>query len=268
MNKNQFGQWLRDYAQQPELALPLTMGILNRTPDSFSDGGKFSILEKALQQVRAMCREGVDLIDIGGESSRPGFTPISVDEELDRVIPLIEKLRAETDICLSLDTTKPEVMKAGIEFGVDVINDISALANPQALHLVAENKMPVCIMHNGNGANSSLFFETTLSHCIANGIKPENIIIDPGFGFGKTTKDNLTVIKYLKKLRIYGYPILVGFSRKSSLGTLVKQPVNQRVYAGVAMTILAWQQGARIFRTHDILATRHAFMVALAIEKI
>lgn len=283
MNAADFKAWCEQYsyrqAEKKYLA-PLVMGILNITPDSFSDGGEYLGLPKALQRAEKMIQEGADLIDIGGESSRPGAKSISVQEELDRILPIIQGLRQNSDICISVDTCKAPVMKAALEAGANLVNDISALQEEEALKIVAHYDAPVCLMHmQGNPQsmqdtpfyNDSLletlqrFFKERIRACLAAGIRIERIIIDPGFGFGKTAAHNLMLIRQLEVFQQQRRPILLGFSRKSTLGTLLNQPVQGRLYGGLALTVLAARAGATLFRTHDVKETVQTLKMLAAV---
>jgi len=242
------------------------MGILNVTPDSFSDGGRFVDVENALSHARRMAEEGAAVIDVGGESTRPGSEPVPTQQELDRVIPVIEALRDELLIPVSIDTSKPEVMRAAIAAGAGFINDVYALRMDDAVETVADLGVPVCLMHmlgEPRSMQSSPEYEDVITNvrsfllerarlCEASGIKADNIIIDPGFGFGKTLAHNLTVLARLEEFTEDGYPLLIGVSRKSMFGMLLDAPVEDRLHASIAAEMIALSKGARIIRAHDV----------------
>lgn len=258
------------------------MGILNVTPDSFSDGGKYWELDKANRQIETMLAEGADIIDVGGESSRPGATPISVDEELSRVLPVIEAIRQHSECVISIDTTKAEVMSAAVAAGADMINDISAFADPANLTLAAKLGVPLCLMHM-QGTPQSMqinpeyslgivetllqFFKERYECCRAAGIPDEHILFDPGFGFGKTIGHNLMMVRELKKFTSLNVPIVLGVSRKSTLGVITGEPPLNRMAAGVATAALAVSQGVALIRTHDVAQTKQALLMINAINQ-
>lgn len=259
------------------------MGIVNTTPDSFSDGGKFNSVEGALTQALAMCEQGADIIDVGGESTRPGAEVVSIDDEIKRVIPVIESIRQKSDVFVSIDTSKPEVMKAAVNAGANLVNDVNGLRAPGALDVCAELDVPVCIMHMQGEPRMmqlnpvysdvvkdiQLFFELRIQSCVDAGIKRSNIILDPGFGFGKTLEHNLQLLKNLDEFKLFDLPLLVGLSRKSMLGTILGgASVDQRMYAGVAAAVLARTKGASIFRVHDVKATVDALKVCDAMNGV
>jgi len=252
------------------LSFPQIMGILNVTPDSFSDGGRFFSMDSAMQQARQIIAEGADIIDIGGESTRPNAQTVSVQEELDRVMPVVQKIRAEFPIAISVDTSKAQVMREAIAAGVDIINDVSALRYEGNLQAVAESKtVNICLMHMQGTPRSMQnnphyqnvvkevknFLQARIQICLAAGIDSSRIFIDPGFGFGKTVAHNLQLINQLQILTQLNYPVLIGVSRKSTIGTVLNKPVDQRLYGGLALTALAVSKGAGIIRTHDVVAT-------------
>lgn len=256
------------------LSRPLIMGIINATPDSFSGDGLALDVGRALAQARAFVEDGADILDIGGESTRPGATPVGVEEEIRRVVPLIEALR-ELDVPLSIDSFKPQVMRAALSAGATLINDINALRAPGALELAAASDAAVCLMHmqgtpqtmQDNPAYQDVvaevgaFLAERSAACLAAGIAPERIVIDPGFGFGKTPGHNLQLLQGLDRLVASGHPVLVGLSRKSLLGKLTGRKVSERVAASVAAAIAAVAHGAAIVRVHDVAATRDALAV-------
>lgn len=256
------------------LSRPLIMGIINATPDSFSGDGLALDVGRALAQARAFVEDGADILDIGGESTRPGATPVGVEEEIRRVVPLIEALR-DLDVPLSIDSFKPQVMRAALSAGATLINDINALRAPGALELAAASDAAVCLMHmqgtpqtmQDNPAYQDVvaevgaFLAERSAACLAAGIAPERIVIDPGFGFGKTPGHNLQLLQGLDRLVASGHPVLVGLSRKSLLGKLTGRKVSERVAASVAAAIAAVAHGAAIVRVHDVAATRDALAV-------
>ncbi|WP_420466955.1 dihydropteroate synthase [Panacagrimonas sp.] len=256
------------------------MGILNLTPDSFSDGGRFVSIETACAHARAMNAEGADLIDIGGESTRPSAQPVSEQEELDRVIPVIERLRSELDIPLSVDTMKPAVMRAAQAAGADLINDVHALQAPGALAAAASSNAAVCLMHMRGEprtmqeapiyadvvAEVCAFLQRRVQACVEAGIAADRILLDPGFGFGKRLTHNLQLLANLHAVVDLDFPVLVGLSRKSMLGQLCNAPVSERLAAGLAAATAAVLGGAAIIRTHDVRPTRDAVRVAAAVR--
>jgi dihydropteroate synthase len=263
-----------------DLSRPLVMGVVNVTPDSFSDGGRFLDLTQAEEHARQMIADGADLIDIGGESTRPRAEPVAEADEIARVIPLTEIL-ARDGIAVSVDTRKPGVMRAAIAVGAAMINDVSALTAPGAIEVCAASDVGVCLMHmQGEPSNMqeaptygdvvgevSDFLVARASACVAAGIARERIVIDPGFGFGKTLAHNLALLRALPKLVATGYPVLAGLSRKSSLGTLTGRPANERLAASLAAALAAIARGAAILRVHDVRETVDALKVWLAIER-
>ncbi|MDQ7016370.1 MAG: dihydropteroate synthase [Gammaproteobacteria bacterium] len=264
-----------------DLSEPVVMGILNVTPDSFSDGGCFIELEAALAQGRQMVAEGVAIIDIGGESTRPGAEAVSVATELQRVIPLIKLLAQELSVPISIDSSKPEVMRAAVEAGAGMVNDVFALQAPQALETVAELKVPVCLMHMqgeprtmqmspyyGNVVQEVAdFLNQKVAVCLAAGIEAKNILLDPGFGFGKSLQHNLVLLKNLSQLRELGFPLLVGLSRKRMIAAVLKNaPLEARLQGSVAAALMAVMQGAKIVRVHDVKATVEALSLYRAVN--
>jgi dihydropteroate synthase len=259
---------------QFDLARPLVMGIVNVTPDSFSDGGLHLLRDAALAHAQQLIAEGADILDVGGESTRPDAQPVSIQEELDRVLPIIEGLRG-APVPVSIDTFKPEVMQAAITAGVQMVNDINALQDYAALKAVAASKVAVCLMHKQGNPQTmqnqphyldvvnevSAFLHERIAAAEAAGIKRDHIVIDPGFGFGKTLAHNLALLRELKKLTVLGVPVLVGISRKSMLGALTGRDVTQRLPASIAAAMLAVQRGAAIIRVHDVRATVDAMKV-------
>jgi len=256
----------------------LVMGILNVTPDSFSDGGKFHHIDAALTHAQQMIEQGADIIDIGGESTRPGAQPVMLEEELQRVIPVIQALSG-CGAVLSVDTYKPEVMRAAIEAGVHMVNDVFALQQRGALQAVQDSQVAICLMHM-QGTPQTMQVQPSYQNVLAEvqafltqrvevvrqiGVGDDRIVLDPGFGFGKKTAHNLTLLKHLAELHIANLPILAGLSRKSVLGQIVGQDADQRVFASVAASVLAVSHGANIVRVHDVKATVEALKVTTAV---
>ncbi len=256
------------------------MGILNLTPDSFSDGGRFLARDAALRHAEQMVEEGAGIIDIGGESTRPGAQPVSVEQELERVVPVIEALAAEIPVPISVDTLKPPVMREAAGAGAGLINDVMALQAPGAIETVAELKIPVCLMHMQGEPRTMQrqphyedvvaevrdFLAERVAACEVGGIRRERILLDPGFGFGKTLAHNLSLLKHLAGLDSLGLPLLVGISRKSMIGSLLNEaPVDRRVTGSVAAAVVAVMQGAAIIRAHDVRETVEALKVASAV---
>jgi len=260
---------------------PRIMGVLNVTPDSFSDGGLFMSPARAREQALRMVQEGADIIDIGGESTRPGATPVSNEEELDRVIPVIEVLHREVDVPLSVDTSKVAVMRAAVAAGAGFINDVNALRAEGALEAAANLGVPVCLMHMQAGPPTmqhapmyrdvveevTEFLLERRSAVVAAGLAPGQVVIDPGFGFGKTLDHNLALFGALDEFAGLGPPLLVGISRKSMIGQLLDADVQQRLAGSLALALLAVQRGASIVRVHDVGATRDVIRVWLALTE-
>lgn len=251
---------------------PSVMGILNVTPDSFSDGGKFQVQDEALKHAQAMVEQGADLIDVGGESTRPGATAVSVDEELQRVIPVVEKIRQELDVCISVDTSTPEVMAEAAAIGIDLINDVRALQRPGALSVAVETGLPVCLMHMQGQPETmqqnpqyedlmqdiETFFAARIDACVAAGIDKEKIILDPGFGFGKLPEHNLRLVNELARFQGLGCPLLVGLSRKSTIKHLLGDESQALLIGSAVGAVWAYQRGAKILRVHDVAETKWA----------
>ena len=258
----------------------VVMGILNVTPDSFSDGGRFNRPDSALKQALRMQQEGAEVIDIGGESTRPGAALISLDEELSRVVPVIEKIREHSSVAISIDTSKPEVMQAAIEAGASMVNDVNALHEAGAIEVCAQYQVPVCLMHKqGSPQDMQLnpqyvdvvdevkqYLISRTEQCVAAGIREENIIIDPGFGFGKTLENNLCLLREIAQFCALEMPVLVGISRKSMFGQLLDREVDERLIASVSAAVIAYQKGARFFRVHDVAETCDALKLSAAVE--
>ena len=254
---------------------PHVMGILNVTPDSFSDGGNFNQIERAMAHARQMVSDGATLIDIGGESTRPGAPDVSEQEELDRVIPVIKRIAAELEVMISLDTSKAGVMREGCQAGAHLINDVRALQEEGALQAAAEARVPVCLMHmQGQPRTMQVephyddllgevrgFFDERITACMAAGIAREQLLLDPGYGFGKTLAHNYQLLAAQKELLDYGLPLLVGMSRKSMIGNLLGRPVDERLAGSLACALIGMQHGARIIRVHDVRETMDALRV-------
>jgi len=258
-----------------DLARPQVMGILNVTPDSFSDGGCFSDPRTACAHAWAMVEAGADLIDVGGESTRPGADPVSPAEELERVIPVIAALAGSLSVPISVDTSKPRVMRAAVAAGAGLINDVCALRNPEALAVAVQLGVPVCLMHMAGEPRSMQaapaytnvvgevyrFLAERIDQCVRAGLPRERLIIDPGFGFGKKLDHNLSLLAHLEVFTDLGVPILVGLSRKSMVGALTGRPPGERLAASLAAAVLALERGATILRVHDVAETRDAVAV-------
>ncbi|MDH6016261.1 dihydropteroate synthase [Vibrio splendidus] len=254
---------------------PHVMGILNVTPDSFSDGGKFNSLDNALLQVERMIQAGVSIIDIGGESTRPGAPDVSLEEELARVIPAIKAIRAKFDVWISIDTSKAEVMRQAVEAGADLINDVRALQEPGALQAAAEANVPVCLMHMKGQPRTmqaspvyddvlmdvEAFLQERVEACEAVGISKEQLILDPGFGFGKTIEHNYHLLAHLEKFHTLGLPVLAGMSRKSMIFKLLDKAPADCMVASVTCATIAAMKGAQIIRVHDVEDTLEAMKI-------
>jgi dihydropteroate synthase len=261
------------------LERPLVMGVVNVTPDSFSDGGLFLEPAKALAHAQRLIDEGADLLDIGGESSRPGARSVSAQEELRRVMPVLEGLR-DAPVPVAVDTVKPEVMRAALGAGAAMINDVNALRAPGAVEALAASDAGVCLMHMQGEPRTmqadpfysdvvvevGAFLKERVATVLEAGIARERIVIDPGFGFGKKPEHNLTLLRRLADIAALGYPVLAGLSRKSTLGAITGRPPAERTAAGVAAALLAVEGGARIVRVHDVAATRDALAVWSAVR--
>ena len=256
------------------LARPLVMGIVNVTPDSFSDGGKFLARDRAIAHARKLIEDGADILDIGGESTRPGAAAASLQLELDRVMPVLQALAGE-GVPISIDTQKAAVMQAAILAGAAMINDVNALQADGAIAACAAANVAICLMHMRGSPQTmqqqpdyadvvsevSDFLTARVATCEAAGIARERIVIDPGFGFGKTVEHNFTLLRQLRKLVVLGYPVLAGYSRKSSLGAVTGRPVEERLAASLTAAIIAAQNGATILRVHDVRETVDALKV-------
>jgi dihydropteroate synthase len=266
-----------------DLTVPVIMGIVNVTPDSFSDGGQFGCFDAACAHVDKLVAEGAKIIDIGGESTRPGAAEVSLAEELARVIPVIEYAAkkyasAAGDIWISIDTSKPEVMDAAIKAGANMINDVRALQLEGALEMAARLQVPVCLMHMKGEPKDMQdapeyqdiiqevgdFFEARIQACLESGIQREQILLDPGFGFGKTLEHNYQLLAQLPSLHAFHLPILIGLSRKRMIGELLQRDVTERLAGSLAGALIAAQQGARILRVHDVAETQDVLAVMSA----
>lgn len=269
-----------------DLTRPQVMGILNVTPDSFSDGGCFSVIDTALKHAHLMIEKGADILDIGGESTRPGAAEVSEDEELARVIPVIEALSQEISIPISIDTSKATVMYEAVQAGASIINDVSALRNDKALETAAklnqDKQIAICLMHMQGKPRSMQespdyqdvvievidFLKQRASQCIQAGINKEQIIIDPGFGFGKSLNHNLKLFNALHHFVTEGYPVLVGVSRKSLIGQITGKEIKDRLAGSLALATLAVNQGVQIIRTHDVSETRDVLDIVQATKML
>ncbi len=256
------------------------MGVLNVTPDSFFDGGEYTNVEPAVQQALEMESVGAKIIDIGGESTRPGALEVTLAQELDRVLPIIEAIRKQSNVLISIDTSKPGVMKAAVEAGANIINDVRALSEPGSMEVAVSLDVPVCLMHMRGQPRTMqsapqyldvvdevlAYLIEKADECSARGIKKEHIWIDPGFGFGKTLDHNLFLLKHLDRFVDTGFPVLVGMSRKSMLGAMLDVPVEQRLAGSLALATIASLKGAAIIRVHDVEETVHVAKVCHAFK--
>ncbi|KPY38463.1 Dihydropteroate synthase [Pseudomonas syringae pv. primulae] len=263
-----------------DLAHTHVMGILNATPDSFSDGGRYSQLDAALRHAQEMVAAGATLIDVGGESTRPGARPVSPSEEVDRVAPVVELIARELDVIISVDTSTPEVIVESARLGAGLINDVRSLRRPGALEAAAATGLPVCLMHMlgepGDMQDNphyqdlvgevSAFLADRMERCEAAGIPKDRIILDPGFGFAKTLEHNLSLFRHMEALHALGRPLLVGVSRKSMIGAVLGRPVGERLIGGLALAALAMTKGARILRVHDVAETADVVRMIAAVE--
>lgn len=257
------------------------MGILNVTPDSFSDGGRYNTVEIALARAREMVADGAAFIDVGGESTRPGATPVSVEEELERVCPVVEAIARDLDVVVSVDTSSPQVMAEVVKLGAGMINDVRALQRDGAPEVVASAGVPVCVMHIQGEPDTmqndpryrnvrrevSSFLTERMRVIEKAGVRPDNIILDPGFGFGKSPQHNLQLLASLEQLQLLGHPILVGMSRKSMLGHITGRDVSERLPASLAAATISAMKGASIIRAHDVRETVDAVKVVTAMEE-
>ncbi len=258
------------------------MGVINTTPDSFSDGGRFNTIDKAFRHAEEMIAGGADILDVGGESTRPGSKYVDQAEELERTIPLIQAIRSISDIPISIDTNKPVVMQQAVASGASIINSVDALQQENALSMAADLNVPVCLMHmqgtpefmqkephyNDVVAEVITFLRERIDVALAAGIAGHNLVVDPGFGFGKTLQHNLKLLKSLAEFKTLGVPILVGLSRKRMIGTILDKPVDQRLYGSISMAVIAAMQGAGIVRVHDVAETVDAIKMVRALEQV
>lgn len=256
------------------------MGILNVTPDSFSDGGQFAVVQTALQQIERMLKEGAAIIDVGGESTRPGAADVSVNEELDRVIPVIEKIANQFDTIISIDTSKADVIREAVKAGAGLINDVNALQAEGALNAAIDSDVPVCLMHMQGEPRTMQaeptyenvtqdvlsFLQQRIDDCVEAGLDKNKIVIDPGFGFGKSLNHNLQLMHDLEEFKNVGCPLLVGVSRKSMIGQILDADVDERLIGSVALETLAVWKGADIIRVHDVKAAVDAIKIATAVK--
>lgn len=262
-----------------DLSAPVVMGVLNVTPDSFSDGGLWADPARALDRALQMVEEGAGFVDVGGESTRPGAATVPEDEELRRVIPLVESLASRLSVPVSIDTRKPAVMRAAVSAGASLVNDVAALAAPGAMEAVSHSGAAVCLMHmqgEPGGMQVAPAYQDVVSEvtaylhrrasaCLASGIAADRIVVDPGFGFGKLLEHNLDLLAGLGRIAALGYPVLAGLSRKSMIGQITGRPVGERLAGSVALAALAAAGGARIIRAHDVAATVDAVRIAAAL---
>ncbi len=264
-----------------DLSLCHVMGILNVTPDSFSDGGCFNTVDAALLRARQMVNDGAGFIDVGGESTRPGASPVSTQEELDRVCPVVEAIARELDAVISVDTSNPTVMAETVKLGAGMINDVRALQRDGAITAAAAADVPVCIMHIQGEPDSmqdnpryrnvrrevSSFLTERMRVAECAGVRPENIILDPGFGFGKSVEHNFQLLAILEQMHLLGHPLLIGVSRKSMLGAVTGRDVNERLPASLAAATISAMKGASILRVHDVRETVDAVRIVTAVKE-
>lgn len=257
------------------------MGVVNVTPDSFSDGGRFIKADAALAQARRLVAAGASILDVGGESTRPGATPVSVQQELDRVVPVVEALAREAGVVLSVDTSTPEVMREAARAGAHLINDVRALSREGALLAAADTGLAVCLMHmQGQPGTMQMspeyddvvaeverYLAERIAACEAAGLQRQQLLVDPGFGFGKTLGHNLRLLKHLRRFTQWGCPVLIGMSRKSMIGDVLNKPVDQRLYGSLAAAVAAAMNGASIVRVHDVAETADAIAVINALHQ-
>ena len=256
--------------------------MINTTPDSFSDGGLYDSIESAFRQAQQLIKDGVDILDVGGESTRPGSKHVNLEEEIERTVPLIKAIREISDIPISIDTNKPGVMQQAVEAGATLINSIWALRLENSLEIAAELGVSVCMMHmqgtpesmQKNPGYSNVvaevkdFLQQRIDAAINAGIKQDNIIVDPGFGFGKTLQHNLLLLRSLAEIKSLGVPLLVGMSRKSMIGTILDKPVDQRLYGSISTAVIAAMLGADIVRVHDVPQTLDAIAMVNALNEV
>lgn len=274
-------KWEWNGVHRLDFERPFIMGILNITPDSFSDGGKFIDVNSAIKHAERMIEEGADIIDIGGESTRPFSEPVSISEEIQRVIPVIKELSGISDVPISIDTSKPEVAEKALNAGASMINDVYAARRDGMAELVAETGVPVVIMHMLGEPKTMQenikytdvvddivdFFRERVSYMEEKGVERDKIILDPGIGFGKRPEHNLTILKRLGELRVFGPPILLGASRKSFIGAVTGKDVDERLYGSISAAVISAMNGASILRVHDVKETRDALRLADAVMK-
>lgn len=263
-----------------DLSRPHIMGILNVTPDSFSDGGRYNSLDAALRRAVDMQAAGASIIDIGGESTRPGAAPVSVQQELDRVAPLVERIARESDVIISVDTSTPAVIVEAARLGAGLINDVRALQREGALEAAATTHLPVCLMHmrgepqtmqdepyyDDVAAEVVAFLQERMAACAALGISAERIVLDPGFGFAKNIQHNYELFKRLPELHVLQCPLLIGVSRKSMVGAVLQKTVDQRLYGSLALAVMALERGAKILRVHDVAETMDVLNIFNAVQ--
>ena len=266
-----------------DLSRPVVMGVVNVTPDSFSDGGRFLAVESAVAQGLRLVEEGAAIIDVGGESTRPGAAAVSPDEEIRRVVPVVERLsQVAPQVIISVDTSKPEVIREAVAAGAGLINDVRALTEPGALEAAAGSGCAVCLMHMQGDPRTmqrapsyvdvvkevKAFLAARVQTCRAAGVSADRLVIDPGFGFGKTLAHNLELLRHLRELTGESLPVLVGLSRKSIVGTLTGRGAGERVHGSVALAVIAAMSGARIVRAHDVAATVDALKIVAAVDAV
>jgi len=261
---------------------PVIMGILNVTPDSFSDGGKFNHVDKAVERALEMQQQGAHIIDIGGESTRPGAESVNALDEIDRVVPVIERLSQMSDVFISIDTSKAVVMEVAIQAGASMVNDVNALQDAGAVEICKKFGVTVCLMHmkglprimqedpryDDVVAEVSDFLKQRAQHCIDKGIAKDSIVIDPGFGFGKKLEHNLSLLKHYDALCSLNFPVMMGVSRKSMLGLITGGDVDDRLIPGIAAVVAGYQKGGRIFRVHDVKETKDALLLCEAVDSV
>lgn len=265
---------------QLDLSRPHIMGILNITPDSFSDGGQYNTLDAALHRAGNMLEAGASLLDVGGESTRPGAQAVSPQQELDRVAPLVEALVKNFDCIVSVDSSTPQVMTESAALGAGLLNDVRALQREGALEAAAQTGLPVCLMHmrgepqtmqdaphyDDVAAEVAAFLQQRVGACVVAGISRERIVLDPGFGFAKTLQHNLELFSRLPELHALNLPLLVGVSRKSMIGSVLDKPVGQRLYGSLALAVMALERGGKIIRVHDVAQTMDALKMFEAVQ--
>ena len=266
---------LRCASRELDLSRAQIMGVLNVTPDSFSDGGRYDVLGKALARAEEMVLQGASIIDVGGESTRPGATKVGLQEEMDRVCPVVERLQRELDVVVSVDTSSPEVMTQVLGLGVGLINDVRSFSRDGALEAVAGSSAALCVMHMQGEPGTMqhapryhsvveevlAYLEQQAARLIAAGVDRQQIVLDPGFGFGKTLEHNLQLLNGVSTFSAAGYPVLAGLSRKSMIGAILDKPVDERVAGSVAAALIAVQKGAAIVRVHDVAETVDAIKI-------